>query len=247
MFSKSIFTALFFVVSLLVAACTPIQQAGQQVELQFVTHPMASMPEQDVYILGENEGEVVRVQLEETDQYLDAPVYATTERIEHDPLVLGENPFGPYERGMELGFTMGEWLAGTGTGVYKVVGDKAELELELSSLVPNGVYTIWCARMNLPPNFEIIDLPCGAADGSENVVSADGDGALSYSVSMDALEPTTEDSLNVIAAAYHSDGNTFGSYPGNFGFDTHVQILSVIPAPGDAAWQTIESNVVASR
>ena len=94
MLFKSKLTAVALFITLALAACAPVQQESLQVELQFVTHPTASMPEQDVYIQGDVEGEVVRAQLEETEQYMDAPVFATTKRIEHDPLVLGETDPG---------------------------------------------------------------------------------------------------------------------------------------------------------
>ena len=81
-------------------------------------------------------------------------------------------------------------------------------------------------------------MPCGELDGSDNVFTADADGNASISLEMPPLWETTEDRLSALAIAYHSDGQTYGMHPGDFGRVTHVQALAPVPAPGDEAWET---------
>lgn len=158
-------------------------------------------------------------------------VYAAATPIEHDPFKLGENPLGPFPKGKSLGFTLGQWLAATGIGIYSVDGDNAQIELSFKNIVPNGVYTMWCSRINLPPSFNIVDEPCGASDGSESSFTADASGNGAFFVKLKALEQSTNETISVIALAYHSDGKTYGASPGDFGLSTHVQLAYMFPVP----------------
>lgn len=232
-------------VAVVISACAPTQAGApkKQVELTFVNHIVGEMPEQDVFVEAElDTDQVRRITVDEVEAYLDTSVYGSTERIEHDPFQLNDNPLGPYPKGEPLGFTMGEWLAGTGSGTYTVDGNQAELNLEFEKLVSNGVYTLWCAHINIPPNFTIVDEPCGAQDGSQNKMVADGQGKANFKLTLDKLPDTTEETVRVIALAYHSDGETYGFYPGRFGYDTHVQIVAFLPTPDDATWQIISEG-----
>jgi hypothetical protein len=235
--------------ALLLSACQPVKpQRAQQVPLQLVSHVAAGMAEQDVYVARvENAGEVFRLTGEKVGSYLDAPVYAAQEAIEHDLFDLGDNPLGPYPQGVPLGFTLGEWLAAGATGSYTVQGEQATLDLTFTRLVPLSVYMVWCATVNTPPNVSIVDKPCGAADGSENVFVADSNGNATFRLTMPPLVETTDTSLQVIAAAYHSDGKSYGALPGDFGLNSHVQIAAVIPPPDSEAWQTVTDGAVAVR
>ena len=58
------------------------------------------------------------------------------------------------------------------------------------------------------------------------------------------LEPTSAEVMTFIAIAYHSDGQTYGFSPGEFGHNSHVQLFAVVPAPDDVAWET---NAIAKR
>lgn len=234
---------------LLLSACQPVHPpTAQQVQLQLISHVAAGMPEQDVYVAKvADAGEVFRVTGDEVDDYMDAPVYASQEAIAHDLFGLSDNPVGPYAQGMPMGFTLGEWLAAGATGVYTVQGDKASIHLEFTDLVPNGVYTVWCATVNTPPNVSIVDKPCGAEDGSENLFTADADGNASFHLTMAPLVDTTDSSMQVIAAAYHSDGKSYGPLPGDFGLNSHVQIAAIVPPPSSEAWQTVTNSSVAMR
>ncbi|MDX1523787.1 MAG: hypothetical protein R3264_19325, partial [Anaerolineae bacterium] len=190
---------------------------------------------------------VQRITTENSDLFLDAPVYGSQEKVEHDPFQLFDNPIGPYAKGADLGFTMEAWLAGTGRGTYTVGSQQAEIDLTFENLVPNGVYTIWCAHIFAPPEFQIVDEPCGNADGSQNTVVTDGAGNAEFNLTLKPLPDTSDKVTRVIAAAYHSDGKTYGSYPGDFGLNSHVQILAIIPSPEDTAWRTVENTALAQR
>ncbi len=218
----SVLIATVFSFSLLTA------QEMDEPNLFFVNHILAGMAEQDVF-LATDDGMVQRIPGDVPLASIGQPLYTTAEAQEHDPFALSENPLGPFEMGSEMGITLGNWLKAGGTGTYTVDGDVAQIELVLNNLVPNGVYTAWCSVAILPPEVMITDLACGADDGSENTFTANEQGNATFSVSTDALPPTTETSLSMVALAYHSDGNTYGAHPGDFGANSHVHILAVIP------------------
>lgn len=68
-------------------------------------------------------------------------------------------------------------------------------------------------------------------NGSQNTFVADAAGNGTFQITMPALLPSTEDVISDIAAAYHSDGQTYGAGPGDFGRVTHVQLFIVEPPP----------------
>ena len=205
------------------------------VELQFVNHLQAELPEQDVFILsGDNSGQVVRIDVgQDSDEVKQMQAYSTLGITEHDPFKLGSDPLGPYPIGNDLGFTIGDWLSAAGSGKYSVDAETATLAASFENLVPEGVYTVWCSRLKFPPSPAVIDTPCGAIDGSENVFTADAEGRASNELSFPPLMQSTESEAQVFALAYHSDGKTYGYMPGDFGSSTHVQIFAMLPPKGE--------------
>ncbi len=177
--------------------------------------------------------QVIRVEGDQAKDptILSKTVYATANPTEHDPFKVGDKPLGPFEKGKSLGFSLGQWLAATGNGTYSVDGDKARFRLSFTSLVPNGVYTLWCSRITFPPNPKIVDRPCGDEDGSENSFKADNTGSASFRLRLNPLEQSTEETATIIALAYHSDNKTYGASPGDFGLNSHVQIFFLMPVP----------------
>ena len=118
-------------------------------------------------------------------------LYGTLENIPQDFI---EPPYdaGPYEQGAPLGFTMAEWIAASGHGTYSVGSNGAKLHLELDTLLPNAVYTVWCTRVILP-DAVLRDRPCGEPDGSNNYVTSDDQGSIIFDIELpQALEPSTE-------------------------------------------------------
>lgn len=231
---SSLLTLVTLLAAMLISACTGVVAAEPQpqvFELQSVTHLALGMPEQDVFIeRTAGSGAVERVAPGKEAGLLDLPVYAASEPVEHDLFSTGDVPFGPYPIGAALGMTLGEWLAASGHGTYTVTGDRAKLEMTYEKLVPNGVYTVWCSRVTFPPDIEIVDKPCGAADGTENTFTADAQGNARFELKLDVLPPSTATTVTSIAIAYHSDGKTYGAYPGDFGLNSHVHLAAPIPA-----------------
>ncbi|MBI2541582.1 hypothetical protein HYV80_02660, partial [Candidatus Woesearchaeota archaeon] len=118
-------------------------------------------------------------------------LYASAAPASHDLFKAGEAPLGPFDKGKSLGFTLQQWLSASGIGIYSVDDGNAELDLSFKNLVPNGVYTVWCSKIILPPEPSTSDMPCGAEDGSENSFTADEKGTGSFSLKMASLEPST--------------------------------------------------------
>ena len=98
----------------------------------------SSAPEQEV----KEAGQVVRVEGELTEETLAEEAYATAAATEHDLFKVSENPLGPFDGGKDLGFTLQQWLAASGIGIYSVDNENAQLELSFKNLVSNGVYTV---------------------------------------------------------------------------------------------------------
>ena len=178
-------------------------------------------------------GKVVRVEGENAKDplVLAKTVYAAATPTQHDPFKVGNNPLGPFDKGKSLGFTLQQWLEASGIGIYSVDGENADMTLSFKKLVPNGVYTVWCSRITFPPNPKISDAPCGKEDGSENSFTADEKGNGDFNLKLKALEVSTKETASAIALAYHSDGQTHGASPGDFGLNSHVQLFFLLPAP----------------
>ncbi|GEM_PF-2551470 len=158
-------------------------------------------------------------------------LFSSASATKHDPFKAGQNPLGPFDKGTALGFNLNQWLSASGKGIYTVSDGNSELDLYFRNLVPDGVYTLLCSRVTFPPNPNIEVMPCGAEDGSENSFTADSKGAGSFSLKMNALDPSTKETASALAIAYHSDGKTYGANPGDFGLNSHVQLFFMIPEP----------------
>jgi len=213
---------------------TNVSPTAKTVNVEFVNHIQAGLPEQDVFIEKSRASNQV-IRLEGSDakdpSNLSKNVYATAKVTPHDPFKLGAQPLGPFDKGSALGLTLQQWLSATGSGTYVVDGENAELKISFQKLVPNGVYTLWCSRLTFPPNANVVDKPCGAADGSQNVLKADSNGNAVFNLKIKALEASSKETVSLLALAYHSDGKTYKEKPGDFGLNSHVQIFFIIPPP----------------
>lgn len=199
-------------------------------EIAFITHLDANMPEQDVYIERvPGSGEVYRVTTGDND--MNAPLYATAKETPHNPY--DPKAVGPHEKGAPLGMTLGEWLKQRGTGTYTCENGEGTLDLSFTGLVPEGVYTIWHVFIALPPPEPFtgtLDLPLGARDGSESAFSANADGTADFSHTFQpCLQMSDTWTTSLIAVAYHSDGKTYGGDPGQFGYNSHIPLFSMLP------------------
>lgn len=234
--------------SLLLAGCvTGSQDDAQTAEdepapmaleaIPLVNHIQAGIAEQDVFVdTGDGMG-VYRISVEDAadPNLLDAPLYASAEPQEHDP---SSQELGPFEKGAPLGFTLGEWLDGRGAIAYACQDGEATFDATFSQLVPDGVYTIWYGRLSMEEGaiVGVEEMPLGAPDGSQNTFTAGEDGQASFHLDgFPCVEPTEMDETGtgvstVFAAAYHSDGKTYGEEPGDFGSLSHVQLVAMAKA-----------------
>ena len=198
------------------------------VDITFVNGLQAARALMDVFVDrdGIPAGQVVRLDAAAAKDPANQAraLYASTAPVAPDPKNLG-----PFPKGAALAMTLQQWLAATGSGTYSVNGDTAELKLSFQNLVPNGTYTLWCVIDSTAPNTSPQILPCGASDGSQNVFKADAQGNDAFNLTMKALPATTKEHPVVIAPAYHSDGKTHGANPGDFGLNSHVQLIFEIP------------------
>jgi hypothetical protein len=116
----------------------------------------------------------------------------------------------------------------SGTASVTCLEGGFEISMELTGLIPNGVYTFWNVTFNeggMNTNMEMLNIRgigcIGAIDGSENYFIASGDGTGSISaftqspadLSMigDILScPITDEIEFHIVGAYHLDSKTWG-------------------------------------
>ena len=125
--------------------------------------------------------------------------------------------------------TWGEFSTVKGKAEVKCKGNGVEATLELSGLIPNGVYTIWNVVFDAPgvdPTDPMLGLEgmgaAGIGDGSDNAFTASNQGTASITifspggplsvVSNTNLGncPLTENFEWHIVGGYHMDGQTHG-------------------------------------
>ncbi len=200
-----------------------------KLELAFQYMRDDDAPELDVYIETEpGSDQVQRVTNGVRD--MDLPLFALAEPNIRDPY--DPERMGPYPKGKALDITVGQYFEATGVGTYSCVDGAGTLDVQFEKLVPNGVYTIWHSFYAWPPTkpFTAYDLPLGARDGSQAGFTADENGSYHFQLSFKpCLQLTGEYLTSDISLAYHSDGKTYGTFPGEFGTVTHVQIYAPLP------------------
>jgi hypothetical protein len=121
--------------------------------------------------------------------------------------------------------TRAEFDAPRGTATVKCVDNGTQITLQLTGLIPNGVYTVWIVTFRSPgfdPTFaRLIGLgTLGTPDGAHSVLRASGAGEASLttltregklSVMGKLEECALEDELEFhVVCAYHIDGATWG-------------------------------------
>jgi hypothetical protein len=63
---------------------------------------------------------------------------------------MGMDKIGPYDKGMELGFTLDEWLNATGTAQITCENGAGSISAEFENLVPDGLSTMWQFWVGMP-------------------------------------------------------------------------------------------------
>ncbi|MFO7544068.1 MAG: hypothetical protein R6W77_01075 [Trueperaceae bacterium] len=209
--------------------------APYRVEVPLLNHLQLGMNEQDVFIEHHTDSDLVR-RITADDGDASAQLYAAAEPSAHNPVDPAD--VGPYAKGAALGITQGEWLEGRGEAVITCEGETGTVSATFSDLVPEGVYTLWYFFMALPTTqpFSTYDMPLGARDGSENSFVADEQGNAEITVAVSpCLQLSGRQLLAGLAAAYHSDGQTYGAYPGDFGTISHLHVFNFLPQEAQAS------------
>lgn len=201
-----------------------------KIDLTFLYHIDADMPEQDVFVEREpGSGEMWRAT--KGDQDMSQPIYASATPLHHDPANVEAN--GPYPTGPELDMTLGEWFEAKGSGTYTCEDGEAVIVADFTGLVPNGVYTMWHWFSADPPTRpfkEPYDIPVGSRDGADATFTADDQGNADYERRMKpCLQLTGEHLMSGLAIAWHSDGETYGPSAGEFAKNSHVQLFLILP------------------
>ena len=215
------------------APSTGLASANPGLEFELNTHDQAGWAEQDVFVWADEAGAVRRVPPADArlSSVASQPLYAAAEPVAPDPFALSAHPLGPFPMGLDLGMTLDAWLAASGSGVYHIAADGAVLELSLHDLVPGGLYSVWCSQVRRSPRHALVDRPCGATDGSENVFTADDMGQAEFEVALAPLPASRDAVSTVLRVAYHSDGQRPGARPSQLGHTTHVQLVYEMPPP----------------
>ena len=200
------------------------------IDLAFVTHLQASLPEQDVFIEREQGSvDVYRVTIGDNDMSL--PLFKSAIPVPHNPF--DARAVGPHPKGEEFGMTLGEWLQHEGAGTYTCDDGEGRLKTEFSGLVENGIYTMWHAFTAIPattPFSGFLELPLGARDGSTSVFVADQHGAAAFNHTFrPCLQMSDVWTTALLAVNYHSDGRTYAGRPGAFGYNAHMPLFLMLP------------------
>ncbi|MDN5216597.1 hypothetical protein QQ020_31295 [Fulvivirgaceae bacterium BMA12] len=233
---RLISTSAVLAIAISISAFINIDPTKEPIQLTFVDHLKAGLIEQDVYVeKTPGSGKVFRVLPEEREKYLNAPVYTTSKSHHHDPF--DKQKCGPYNKGVALGMTLGEWLSASGTATYECEAGWGTLKASFENLAPNTTYTMWHFFMPAPPTVPFmgtLDIPMGDRDGKHSVFTTDAKGRASMDIKFEhCLQLSNSQLASGIAIAMHSDGKTYGPDPGPFGSVTHVQLFAMLPHVND--------------
>jgi hypothetical protein len=148
--------------------------------------------------------------------------------------------------GLDLGITWGEWAGAAVTSTARAAGDRTDVRLELSGLVPNGLYSVFWGTIGpdsenpLCPGVErtlpLTAFPAAHQNQDPSSFVAGGDGSAEYRGRVDgALLDASQVFFTII---YHSDGMSYGPLPNrgewftqgencrsSFGLDALRQVL----------------------
>ena len=213
MFTRTICTALCVLVP-------GLATAGGPIDVTFADHITMGMVEQDVFVTRDGSSDVFRVTTEDQADYLDNMAFSATSEIAHHPMNM--TAVGPFAKGRELGFTLGNWLSATGSGSVSCTDGKGALSASFTGLVPDGVYTMWLfyVAIPFPEPWMTYELPFGARNGSQSLFTSHASGNASFEGSVGTcLQGSGSQIAEGLAIAYHSDGQGHGPHMGPAGAD----------------------------
>lgn len=229
----------------LLSACQPIQPPGATETVRVAIYNGIAdidmgIPQQDVYVQmpGKPENEVYRITKDQlTDELRNATAWRSSERQEEDLFGVGDNPVGPYPKGEAHPFTFGEFISANATLTYTKGLITDHFHVEAAGLVPNSVYSMWCVMTWPPPVATNQEWPCGAPDGSDAVFNSSAEGTLSIDRTIPIMPYSSDTRFSSLCLAYHSDGETHGFDPGDYGKNTHIQLCWDVPFADSELWQ----------
>ncbi len=96
--------------------------------------------------------------------------------------------------------------------------------VEVSGLVPNGLYTLWW--VNMKPSMTMG--PAAKVPGNQFNADAKGNASVTFKV------PSKND-YQTLFIVYHADGKTHGEDPGKMGSETFSQLMGAFPGPAGMA------------
>ena len=234
---QSLVAALAAVIGLSSLSLTTIARAdnnndNEVVAVNLQNHLSAGYPLQDVFLQSSTNAEqVVRADVgAQNDANLQgAMLFASNSAIAHDYFKLGAAPLGPFAKGRQLQITFSDWLAANGAGTVVNDNDRTNIDLSFNKLVPFGVYSVWCNRVTYPPALAMSLQPCGSLGGANNTFIANDVGEARYTANVQRFAGTSGNSAMMISVVYHSDRETHGERPGEWGLYSHEQLVAFIP------------------
>ncbi len=126
------------------------------------------------------------------------------------------------EDGIPKDIDKSAWNKALGVAVMSMGSTGSDsIDVELSGLVPNGVYSTWW--VNMTPSMSMGP----AAKPPTNEVKADATGNASVKFTV-----PSNNNYQTLFVAYHADGKTHGDEPGKMGSETFSQLMGVFPGPG---------------
>lgn len=126
------------------------------------------------------------------------------------------------DSGLPEGYTEETWLDATADSQVSATDDgRYEVALELTGLVPEGLYTVWAVTERLVGmNVE----PAGGLP--DNEFTADAEGNATHTITVPA-----DNSYDMLVVAYHADDMTHGDNPGAMGEVTFSHVAGPFPSP----------------
>lgn len=123
----------------------------------------------------------------------------------------------PIKSPTQTHLTLLDWNQAAGEVLVSCDGEKSDVEISLTGLIPNGTYTFWCDFLNktkragesLSIGFDVSSIEA-LGSGTVNVVVADANGGIETTI----IHPyciLTKDVALVLVVDYHINGNTYGN------------------------------------
>lgn len=168
-----------------------------------------------------------------TDAVITVPFFVTNENgqipSEANELIYELRKMNPITAPDGHQLTWGEFSSVRGMIDVQCMGESVEVSMELTGLIPNGVYTFWNVVFDAPgmdPTDPMLGLEglgaAGVGNGSDNIIiaSADGKGKITMNSPGGALSmvsntdlgncPLTDNFEWHVVGAYHLDNQTHG-------------------------------------